>query len=117
MINALHYLKTHRKRTGISLSDMASIIGIDVGNLSKVETGKLDPNLKIAFAYHLILKIPLERLFKNHYPEVTADCLENANKLKEKLIDSLTSPTIGKRIIFLDTIIDRLQSLNKGYEN
>lgn len=116
MFNALHYLKSYRERTGISLQDMARIIGIDTGNLSKVEHRKLEPNLIILFAYHLILKIPIERLFKNHYPEVMKSCLENAHQLKEKLMDGLTTPVIGKRIIILDTIIDRLTELYTPYE-
>ena len=52
---------------GISLQDMATIIGMDIGNLSKVEHHKLDVNILILFSYHIILKIPIERLFKNHY--------------------------------------------------
>jgi DNA-binding XRE family transcriptional regulator len=117
MTNTLHLLKGYRERTGVSLQDMATIIGIDTGNLSKIEHGKLDPNILILFSYHLILKIPIERLFKNYYPEITKNCLRNGLALKDSLISAMQTPHIGKRIILLDTIIDRLVELDNGYES
>lgn len=117
MTNTLHLLKSYRERTGVSLQDMATIIGIDTGNLSKIEHGKLDANILILFSYHLILKIPIERLFKNHYPQVTKNCLRNGLGLKNKLIEAMDSPKISHRLILLDTIIDRLVALDNGYES
>ena len=116
MTNSLHLLKSYRERTGVSLQDMATLIGIDTGNLSKVEHGKLEPNITILFAYHLILKIPIERLFKNHYPEITKNCLRNGMKLKDRLIEKMKAPHIDKRLILIDTIIDRLVELDNNYE-
>jgi len=115
MINASHLLKGHRERTGISLQDMATIIGVDSGNLSKVEHGKLEPSIIILFSYHLILKIPVEQLFKNHYPEITKNCLKNGEVLKEKLLNEMKAPHIDKRLILLDMILDRLSELDTAY--
>jgi len=115
MINAQNFLKINRERTGISLQDMANIVGYDTGNLSKIESGKLDANMRVALAYHLILKIPLERLFKYHYPEITFDCMERASKLKNMLEEGYPTTSIAKRIMSLDVIIDRLEALHKQY--
>ena len=118
MTNALHLLKSYRERTGVALQDMASIIGVDTGNLSKVEHSKLEPSLLVLFAYNLILKIPIEKLFKNHFPEITKRCLRNALALKDQLILEANSPNVSKRIMLLDTIIDRLVDLdNNTYDN
>lgn len=117
MTNALHLLKSYRERTGISLQDMANIIGVDVGNLSKVEHGKLEPNILIVLSYHIILKIPIEKLFKYHYPEVTKNSLRNGIALKDKLMEEMKAPHIDKRLILVDTIIDRLVDLDNNYEN
>lgn len=117
MTQTLHLLKSFRERTGISLQDMASLIGMDTGNLSKVEHGKLEPNISILFAYHLILKIPIEKLFKNHYPNVIKNCLRHGLALKDKLLEAMETPHIGKRLILLDTIIDRLVALDESYGN
>lgn len=115
MIQAQNFLKINRERTGLSLQDMAHIIGYDVGNLSKVESGKLDANMRIALAYHLILKMPLERLFKYHYPEVTYECLQRAGRLKEQLSEGFTTPSIEKRLQQIDIIFDRLSGLHEQY--
>lgn len=115
MTNALHLLKSYRERTGVSLQDMATFIGIDTGNLSKVEHGKLDASILILFSYHLILKIPIEKLFKNHYPEIIKNCLRNGLKLKDKLMDEMKAPHIDKRLILVDTVIDRLLELDKNH--
>lgn len=115
MLNALHLLKSYRERTGIPLQDMASIIGIDTGNLSKIEHGKLEPNILVLFSYHLVLKISVEKLFKNHYPEITKACLGNAEALREKLMEGMTTPHIDKRLMLVDTIVDRLTELHDSY--
>jgi DNA-binding XRE family transcriptional regulator len=117
MINAsqLHLLKSYRERTGVSLQDMANIIGIDTGNLSKIEHHKLDANTLILFSYHIILKIPIEKLFKNYYPEVTKNCLRNGLALKDRLLNEMKAPHIDKRLILVDTIVDRLVELDNNY--
>lgn len=117
MTNAQNFLKVNRERTGISLQDMATIIGYDVGNLSKIESGKLDANMRVALAYHLILKIPLERLFKYHYPGITYNCMQEASTLKRELEEGYTTKSTQKRITSLDIIIDRLESLHNQYAN
>ncbi len=115
MNNALHLLKSYRERTGVSLQDMATIIGVDVGNLSKVEHGKLQANMTVVLSYHIILNIPIEKLFKNHLPSITKECLRNALPLRDRLIENMKTPNIDHRLQLLDTIIDRLAELDTEY--
>ena len=115
MKHFIHYLKTFRKRTGVSLQDMASIIGIDAGHLSKIESGQLNPPVIIILSYQLILKIPIERLLKNHYPELTNLSLVNAQVLKEELLQGEVTAARAGRITKLDIVIDRLLDLKKHY--
>jgi len=112
MTNQLHYLKTFRKRTGISLQDMAVIIGIDTGNLSKIENQKAEPSILVLIAYHLILDIPQKQILKNHFFDITKDSLRNALSLKDNLLSQMTKPNISHQIILIDTIIDRLSELD-----
>lgn len=111
-LHSVHLLKSYRERTGLSLQDMATMIGMDTGNLSKVEYGKLEPSITIILAYHLILKIPVERIFKYHCKEVIKNSLRNSLALKENLMEALNKPNISKRIVQIDTIIDRLVLLD-----
>lgn len=115
-METFHYLKTFRKRTGISLTDMSEIIGIDTGNLSKIESGDREPNLFVILGYCTILKIPLERLFKNHYQEMLQNSYDNVIALKDRILSEMESPNINHRIILLDVIIDRLAKLQEDHE-
>lgn len=115
MTNALHLLKSYRERTGVSLQDMATMIGVDVGNLSKVEHGKLQANMTVVLSYHIILNIPIETLFKNHFPSIIKTCLRQALPLRDKLIENMKTPNIDYRLQLLDTIIDRLVDLDNRY--
>jgi DNA-binding XRE family transcriptional regulator len=115
MNNALHLLKSCRERTGVSLQDMATMIGVDVGNLSKVEHGKLQANMTVVLSYHIMLNIPIEKLFKNHFSSITKECLRNALPLRDKLIENMKTPNIDHRLQLLDAIIDRLAELDTEY--
>ena len=107
----LYYLKTFRKRTGISLSDMSELIGIDAGNLSKMEAGQREITTKVLLAYYVILKIPIERLVKNQLADLVANCYQNSVALKDRVLDAMETPNISHRIILLDVVIDRLKDL------
>lgn len=111
-----NYLKTFRKRTGITLSDMSEIIGIDTGNLSKIESGQREPNLKVILGYCSILKIPIERFFKNQYTQLIKECYDNVSELKDRILNAMETPNISHRIILLDVVIDRLADLKTTYE-
>ena len=115
MTHSLHYLKTYRERSQISLQDMAKMIGIDIGSLSKIEKGNRQPQLKTILAYHLILRIPIEKLFKNQYAETIKGSLANAILLKDKLLEAMTSPEVSDRINGIDSIIDQLIELDAVY--
>jgi len=121
MIHSLNYLQTFRKRIGISLKDMAFMIGMDAGNLSKIESGRKESGLNIILAYKLILAIPIEKLFKKQYPETIKKCLRNAVTLKDTLLEikqgsDKEPPNLNQRINGIDTIIDRLVDKDCQYE-
>ena len=116
MKNTLHYFKRYRKSKNVPLKVMARLLGIDTGNLSKVESGKLMPSIYHMIAYHIILNVSTNQLVKKHYPIIAKECLRNAIAYKDELMDELESPDIPKDIIQLDTIIDRLIEVERSYE-
>jgi transcriptional regulator with XRE-family HTH domain len=115
MINKMFVLKTYRRRKGIALQDMATIIGIDSGNLSKIESCKTKASVEVVISYHLLLEIPLKELFKQNFLHIVANCTENASVLRADLLNQLTSPEPSKRIIQIDNLIDRLTVLQENY--
>ncbi|WP_299216973.1 helix-turn-helix transcriptional regulator [uncultured Dokdonia sp.] len=115
MNKTLHYLKTYRERSGIALGDMAEMIGIDIGSLSKIEKGKRIPQINTVLSYHFILRIPIERLLKQHYTEILQNNISQATTLKDRLLEAMTSPDVSDRITNIDTIIDQLIELQGKY--
>jgi DNA-binding XRE family transcriptional regulator len=113
-IKTFNYLQTYRKRTGISSKEMAAMIGIDTGNLSKMESGKREPSIWVLIAYHVILKIPIEKLFKNQFKDVLSVCLQNSTTLKDQLLEEMTTPNLSHTVVLLDAIVDRLTELEKN---
>lgn len=111
----INYLKTFRERTGFLLQDMAEIIGMHSGNLSKIETGQVTLSIEVLLAYYLILKIPIERLCKNHIKESLHELLLRSEALEQQLLNEKASKTIFKRLDLLKIIIERLKETKQYY--
>ncbi len=77
-----------REERGLSQKEVASGVGIDRGQYSRIETGKVEPTLstleKIASAFN----VAVEDLFKKEAP-LTVESFEQSLVEKVKLIDSL----------------------------
>src|SRR3954454_6389361 len=72
MASALHnYLRTYRKRTGLSQTEMAFLLGCANGaKVSRYEHGARRPNLATALACEVILRVALPELFAGMYHDV-----------------------------------------------
>lgn len=110
-----NYLQSYRKRIGISSKDMAYLIGMDTGNLSKMETGKREPSLLVIISYYLILNIPIHNLFKNEFKETISSCMRNAISLKDSMLERMTTPELNHSVILLDNVIDSLIEQERKY--
>jgi transcriptional regulator with XRE-family HTH domain len=61
---AANYLKTHRRRSGLTQREMGELLGYnDPGQVSRHERSKSLPPLRIALAYELIFRVPAAVLF------------------------------------------------------
>src|SRR3954469_1648642 len=72
MASALHnYLRTYRKRTGLSQTEMAFLLGCASGaKVSRYEHGARRPSLVTALACEVILRVALPELFAGMYRDV-----------------------------------------------
>lgn len=113
----INYLKTYRRRTGVLLQDMADMIGITTGHLSKIETGQVTPSIEVILAYHLVFKIPIEDLIKNHIKQSLFELQLRSEALEERLLENRITKEIQKRLEKLRIIIDRLKGVELQYEN
>ena len=81
-----------------------------------MENGKTELSLRVLLAYHLILKIPIERLCKYQYPEIIRECLQGSYTLEDELVTLPKTPKVKQRTILIETITERLEALAKEFD-
>jgi transcriptional regulator with XRE-family HTH domain len=80
------YLRTHRKRGGLTQDEMAFLLGCRSGTkISRFEHLARHPNLETALACQVVFGIPAHELFPGIYAEVEKIVTERARLLSEQL--------------------------------
>jgi|SRR5580704_2916082 DNA-binding XRE family transcriptional regulator len=78
---ATNYLKTHRRRFGLTQREMGELLGYkDPGQVSRHERSKSIPSLRIALAYELIFRVPVAALFVGLHGSIRGNV---ENKLRQ----------------------------------
>jgi len=81
-----HYLRSERKRAGLSQSDVAALLGDQtVSRVSRYERRRRVPPLLTALAYEAIFGKPVAELFGGTYAPIRAEVMRRAKLLAEKL--------------------------------
>ena len=81
-----NYLRTHRKRAGLSQDEMAYLLGCRSGTkISRYERFARQPNLQTAFAYEVIFRVPARELFGGVFQQVEHATLKRVQLLVRKL--------------------------------
>ena len=82
----MSYLRTHRKRGGLTQDEMAFLLGCQSGTkISRFERLARRPNLKTALACQVIFGVPAHELFPGVFAEVEKTVAERARLLLEQL--------------------------------
>ena len=58
-------IRRHRIRAGLSMRALAAKTGLHAGSISRYESGETVPTLMVAMRLARVLKVPVERLFKD----------------------------------------------------
>jgi transcriptional regulator with XRE-family HTH domain len=88
-----HYLRSERKRAGLSQRDIAALLGDrTVSKVSRYEQRRRLPPLRMALAYEAILGKPVSQLFNGTYGPIRAEVARRA-----RLLLSGGAGTAGKR--------------------
>ena len=87
MASHLHnYLRTYRKRAGLSQVELALLLGCQSGaKVSRYEHTARRPSLETAFAYEVVLHTSLRDLFAGMYRDVEKQTRKRAWQLLRKL--------------------------------
>ena len=80
------YLRTHRKRGGLSQDEMAFLLGYQSGTkISRFERLARQPNLETVIACQVVFGIPAHKLFPGVFAEVEKTVTERARQLSARL--------------------------------
>lgn len=81
------YLRTHRKRRGLTQEELAFIIGCKAVCISRIENGTRRPTLRLVVACHILFGEPINKLFPAFYAEVEDRVMRGAARSYEELIE------------------------------
>lgn len=76
-----NYLRTHRRRLGLTQSDVAFLVGVRSDVISRYELRARVPRLDGAFAIQVVLGQSTHELFPGVYEEVEAVVVKRARTL------------------------------------
>ena len=77
-----NYLKTYRRRAGLSQDEVAFLLGCQSGaKVSRYERLARQPNLETALAYEALLGVPARELFAGVYEKVEEQIQKRARLL------------------------------------
>jgi len=108
-----NYLRTFRRRAGLSQEDVALLLGCTNGSkVSRYEQFARQPTLATALACAALFGVPLRELFASMYDEAYEAVLARARSLVEQLEKKPGSQLARKRQ-FLDALLLRNPSHSK----
>ena len=82
----MNYLKTYRRRAGLSQDEVAFLLGCHTGaKVSRYEHMARRPSVETVFAYRAMCDVPVRELFSGMYEKVEDDIRKRARALAEKL--------------------------------
>lgn len=103
------YLRTYRKRSGLSQVEVAFLLGSSSGaNISRYERLSIQPKLETALAYEAIFQIPVRDLFAGLYQKVEREIMERLRLLTEKVSDAKLNHVTAHKLTVLRSLCQAL---------
>jgi transcriptional regulator with XRE-family HTH domain len=99
--NTLCYLRTHRRKWGLTQKDLARLIGtIGCTQLSRYENSKRAPRIEVALACQVIFGVIPSIMFLNTYTLVEEEVMRNMMRMNEALKNTTSLTGLRKRELF-----------------
>lgn len=100
-----NYLRTYRKRSGLSQDEVAFLLGCQSGTkVSRYERAARKPSLEALFAYELVFGAPASELFAGVYQKVEKKILNRAQLLTRKLSRATPDRMATRKLQILEAI-------------
>ncbi len=103
-----NYLRSHRKRSGLSQAEVAYLLGSKTGaHVCRHERRQQRPNLKTLIAYELLFQTPIRELYGGVRCEVERGVLKRARLLLQKLRNNGPGKRTVRKIQTLLRLLER----------
>src|SRR5882724_5813154 len=100
-----NYLRTYRKRSGLSQDEVAYLLGCQSGTkVSRYERSGRKPSIETLFAYELVFGAPSRELFAGVYQKVEKKILNRAQLLTRKLNRATPNSMATRKLQILKAI-------------
>jgi len=99
----------------LKLKDLAYILDIDPGNLSRFEAGSLQ-NPKALVGYHTLFNLSIQSSIEQVFHGGFEDLLSKCRALFDIVLDAPVTAKNANRLEGLDIVINRLAKLQKNDE-
>ena len=94
-----NYLRSHRRKSGLSQRELANIVGyVTQAPVSEHERSVTIPALLIAMSYEVVFRVPLSELFPALYATVEANIEEQLTRIESELQQSTAK---GRRAAYI----------------
>jgi transcriptional regulator with XRE-family HTH domain len=102
-----NYLRTYRRRSGLSQAELARLLGTSSGTkVSRYETFRRMPSVSGIFAYEIIFNQPASELFAGTYHAVRHGVRARARRLAKTLASRATNPRTARKLDLLRTVVE-----------
>lgn len=101
------YLRSERRRAGLSQEDIAALLGSGVLAISRYEGRKRIPPLEIALAYQAVFGTPVAELFPGRYQEIVKQVRARARSRSGTLDRATNGRHLGRRKESLQSITNQ----------
>lgn len=111
--NLDNYLRTYRKKAGLSQDEVAFLLGSQSGaKVSRYERHTREPNLRTLFALEVIFRAPSRKLFAGIYERVERITVKRASALVERFA-AIESPDrmLAHKLAALKAIVEEAAHL------
>jgi transcriptional regulator with XRE-family HTH domain len=107
MAQPLHnYLRTYRKRSGLSQDEVAFLLGVSHGTkVSRYEHGGRIPRLESILAYELVFGVPVRGLFGGAFRKVQLATIRRARTLIRRLGPATRTALAARKLALLEAIV------------
>lgn len=104
-----NYLRSFRKRTGLSQPDIAYLLGgHDGGPVSRYENFHITPSLKAALAFVILFRATEQELFKGDYQKIERTIFVRAKRLHDRIAKEPPTSLTARKLTALKEIITDL---------